>query len=256
MDLEQPEELSFKELHKALLALQNKKQAQLLARFFKTGKGQYGEGDIFFGIKVPVTRGAIKQFTKMLITEIQKALESEIHEERLAGLLILVKQFEQAQKSSNEKTMHTIFNFYLSNTEHINNLDLVDLSSHEIVGQYILTHPSERKVLEVLARSEKKGRNKLQWLWERRIAIVSTAALIHEMQFEETLKISKMLLGEKHDLLHKAVGWMLREVGKRNEQVLEKFLRENHAKLPRTTLRYAIERFPEKKRKAFLQGNF
>jgi len=223
----------IKELNK----LADKKKAKLLARFFKTGKGQYGYGDVFIGVTVPKQREVVKKFSDLPISESQKLLKSKIHEHRLTALLILVKQFEENQEK--------IFNLYLKNTKYINNWDLVDLSAPNIVGEYLYQKP--RKILYKMAGSKS--------LWERRIAVLSTFYFIRQEDFKDCLKIAEILLEDKHDLIHKAVGWMLREVGKRDKKVLVQFLNKHLKKMPRTTLRYSIERFSEKERQKFLSAH-
>ena len=213
-------------------------RAQTLRRFFKTGKGQYGEGDKFLGLTVPQCRRIAKKATVVNFVAIAKLLRSKYHEERLIALLILTYRFEK----SADRARKRIFDFYLKNTEWVNNWDLVDLSSYKIVGEYLLGKP--RRILYRLAKSKN--------IWERRIAIISTLAFIRQEQYADTLKIAKILLSDKHDLIHKATGWMLREMGKRFEAGLVEFLNQNAARMPRTTLRYAIERFPEKQRKQYL----
>ncbi|MEN6458207.1 MAG: DNA alkylation repair protein [Thermoguttaceae bacterium] len=215
-------------------------QAAILARFFKTGPGQYGEGDKFIGVKVPVTRKVAKEFTSLPLTEIECLLHSEIHEERLLALVILVGQFEKGDNAIKKQ----IYDLYLANTSYINNWDLVDLSAPQIVGGYLETR--SRKPLERLAKSKS--------LWERRISILATFHFIREGDFADTIRIAKMLLKDKEDLIHKAVGWMLREVGKRDVVVLEEFLGNHCRVMPRTMLRYAIERFPEGKRRGYMNG--
>ena len=217
--------------------LGNPEQAKLLQGFFKTGPGQYGEGDIFLGIKVPVQRKVAKKYKDLPLQEIQQLLDSKIHEHRLVGLLILVYNYE---KSKNKE----IVDFYLSNTRNINNWDLVDLTANKILGDYLLD--KNRSLLYNLAKSSD--------LWEKRISMISTAAFIKENDFNDTLKISEILLNDKHDLIHKAVGWMLREVGKKDQDVEEKFLKKYYKNMPRTMLRYAIEKFEESKRKAYLRS--
>ncbi len=220
--------------------LKNPAKAKILQKFFKTGKGEYGEGDIFLGIIAPKQREIVKKYFKQTsLNNIQKLLNSKIHEYRLVGILILVEKFKKAD----EKFKKEIFNFYLKNTKKINNWDLVDLSAPNIVGDFLLNKNS--KVLYNLVRSKN--------LWERRISIISTLAFIYQNKFEHTIKISKILLKDKHDLIHKAVGWMLREIGKRDEQELIKFLNKYVLQMPRTTLRYSIEKLPEKKRKYYLK---
>ncbi|MFZ2522573.1 MAG: DNA alkylation repair protein [Minisyncoccia bacterium] len=231
---------------KDLKKLATKKKAKASAWFFKTGKGQYGYGDIFFGVTVPEQRRVAKKYEDLPLPEIQKLLKSKVHECRLTALLILVEQYKKTSQDEKNK----IVKFYLKNTKGVNNWDLVDSSSPYILGDYLLKSYLEarlpsREVLYRLAKSKN--------LWERRIAIVSTIALIRVGQFEDTLKISEILLSDKHDLIHKAVGWMLREVGKKSQPTLEKFLKKNIKLLPRTTLRYATERFSEKKRRRYLK---
>jgi len=219
--------------------LANKQQSLILQRFFKTGKGEYGHGDIFLGIKVPETRKlADRYWQELTIDEVQELLNSKIHEKRLLALLILINKYN----SSDETTKEKFFNFYLSNKANINNWDLIDLSAPHIVGDFLLN--KDRKILYQLAKSKD--------LWERRISILSTYKFIKNNQFDDTLKISETLLKDKHDLIHKAAGWMLREVGKKSIEAEEEFLKKHHKKMPRTMLRYAIEKFPEEKRKAYL----
>ena len=237
------------ELQKEMQMLANPKQAKLLSGFFKTGKGQYGEGDIFFGIKVPITRSIAKKYAQEIsLKETEELLHSKIHEERLCALLLLIQKYENKKIMENEKekTQKEIFGFYLANTKYINKWDLVDLSSHEIVGEYLFNHKKEESILEKLAKSD--------LLWERRIAMVSSYHFIYRKDFTPALKVAKILLHDKEDLMHKAVGWMLREIGKRDLNVEETFLKKHYKTMPRTMLRYAIERFPEKKRKSYLKG--
>ncbi len=225
-------------LKKELKKISDPRQAKVLRRFFKTGKGEYGEGDIFLGVKVPDQRKIADKFQKLSLRDLEKLLNSKIHEYRMTALLILIKQYEKADEQKRKK----IFDFYLKNTKNINNWDLVDLSAPKIVGDYLLNKP--RIVLYKLAKSEN--------LWERRIAIISSFTFIRNNEFEDTLKISKILLEDQHDLIHKAVGWMLREVGKRDQKIEEEFLEKYYLKMPRVMLRYAIERFEERKRKLYL----
>jgi len=229
-----------KNLESDLLKLKNPQKAKILQRFFKTGKRQYGEGDIFWGITVPKQRQIAKKHPDLTLQELQKLLSSKIHEYRLTALFILISKYKKADESGKKE----IFNFYLKNTQNINNWDLIDLSAPSIVGDYLLD--KNRAILYRLAKSKS--------LWEKRIAILATYAFIKNNQFVETLKISEILLKDNHDLIHKAVGWMLREVGKKNQETEEKFLKKHYRQMPRTTLRYAIERFSEKKRKGYL-GN-
>ena len=229
------------ELKNALKKISNKEDAKILQRFFKTNKGEYGEGDIFIGVRVPQQRELVKKYWEMNLKEVESLLKTNIHEYRLVALLILVKKFEGAD----EKLRKKIFNLYLKNTKYINNWDLVDLTAPNIVGTYLLD--KSRDILYRLAKSKN--------LWERRIAILATYTFIKQGEYQDTLKISEILLKDKHDLIHKAVGWMLRELGKRVDQAIEeKFLKKYYKSMPRTMLRYAIERFSEKKRKKYLIG--
>ncbi|MDD4202176.1 MAG: DNA alkylation repair protein [Candidatus Omnitrophica bacterium] len=220
--------------------LASKQQANILQRFFKTGKGEYGEGDIFIGLKVPQIRQVVKQFKDLPLTEIKKLLSSKIHEYRACALFLLVAKFE----TNNEKLKDNIYKLYLANTKYINNWDLVDLSAPNIVGQYLLDKPKD--ILYSFAVSKD--------LWEKRISMISTYTFIKNKKFVDTLKIAKILLNDEHDLIHKAVGWMLREVGKRDLKTEENFLKTCYKTMPRTMLRYAIERFPEAKRQRYLKG--
>lgn len=210
----------------------------VLQRFFKTGVGEYGYGDMFIGVTVPQSRNIAQQYKNLPFPDIQTLLESKIHEERLVALLLLVHNFQKGDKATRKE----IFDFYLAHTRYINNWDFVDSSAHQIVGAYLFDKP--KAVLIKLAKSKN--------IWERRIAIIATYCFIKQNQFDETLKIAKMLLHDKHDLIQKAVGWMLREVGKKDQRVEESFLKKHYRTMPRTTLRYAIERFPENLRRAYL----
>jgi len=230
----------MKNLIKDLKKLANPEKAKLLQGFFKTGKGDYGEGDIFLGIVVPEQRKVAKRYNDLSLKEIQKLLNSKIHEYRLTSLFILIDQY---QRTENKKLKKQIVNFYLKNTQNINNWDLIDLSAPKIMGDYLLE--KDRKVLYKLAKSKS--------LWEKRIAVLSTFMFIKHNQFDDALKISEVLINDKHDLIHKAVGWMLREIGKKNQAVEEKFLKKYYKTMPRTMLRYAIERFDDKKRKFYMK---
>lgn len=220
-----------------LAALANPAQAKILSGFFKTGRGEYGEGDVFLGVKVPLQRKVASKHHGIGLDEIRVLLQSRIHEHRLAALLILVGKYKKAD----EEEKSEIYRFYLANAKMANNWDLVDSSAPYVVGEYLHGRSERMKVLRTLAKSSN--------LWERRIAILSTFAFIRKNRFSEALEISEMLLDDKHDLIHKAVGWMLREIGKRDAGAEEKFLEKNAARMPRTMLRYAVERFSvEKKR--------
>ena len=212
---------------------------EYLPRFFKTGKGQYGEGDKFLGVVVPNTRLVAKRHKDAPFEVMAELLQSQWHECRLCALLMLVERF----KKSDEKGRKLIYDFYLSQTARINNWDLVDLTCRDIVGEYLVD--KDRSLLYRLAESEN--------LWEQRISIVSTWAFIRRNDFGDTLELSERLIGHKHDLMHKAVGWMLREVGKKERQTLTDFLERNATRLPRTALRYAIEHYPEPERQYFLK---
>lgn len=227
------------QLGEEMSAHANAEKALILERFFKTGKGEYGEGDKFIGLTVPQIRSLANKYIQLSIKDIKILLCSAIHEERLLALLILVLQFQKGD----DKIRPKIYNFYIRNTDHINNWDLVDLSSDKIVGSYLFDRP--KTLLYQLAVSAN--------LWERRIAIVSTFNFIKQHRYGDTLKLAEILLNDPHDLIHKAVGWMLREVGKKDQNTLEKFLNKNFQKMPRTMLRYSLERFSEQKRKFYLK---
>ncbi|MFA6392967.1 MAG: DNA alkylation repair protein [Candidatus Paceibacterota bacterium] len=222
----------------------NKDKSKLLSRFFKTGPGQYGEGDKFLGITVPISRKIAQKYGDLSFPEISKLLKNEYHEVRLVALLILVHKYKKLSTSSPRSDLGEIVGFYLKHTKYINNWDLVDLSAHYIVGDYLFKN-GDRKILEKLAKSDS--------LWERRISIISTFAFIYKGESNWTKKIVTMLMQDEHDLIHKASGWMLREVGKRvSEKELTEYLDKYSPKMPRTMLRYAIERLPESKRQYYL----
>ncbi len=228
------------QLKKELAAKANSKKAKILQGFFKTGKGEYGEGDIFMGVVVPETRKIALKFRNLPLADIKKLLNSKIHEERLLALFILVEQFSRAEENERKK----IYNFYLSQTKNINNWDLVDLSADKIVGAHL--EKKNKQILYQLAKSKN--------VWERRIAVLATFHFVKNGQYRENFKIAELLISDCHDLIHKAVGWMLREVGKRcGEKIEEEFLIKYYRQMPRTMLRYAIERFPEVKRKKYLR---
>ena len=225
-----------------MLAKADPSQVEGLSRFFKTGPGQYGEGDRFLGIKVPVTRGVVKEYWKHTgFDELEECLASEYHEIRLAGLLALVEIYSHARKDTALRSR--CIDFYLSHTDRINNWDLVDLSCYNLLGDWLLD--KDRSLLYRLATDGKS-------IWEQRIGIVSTMAFIRHGQLEDTFAIADILLGHPHDLIHKAVGWLLREAGKRDTEALRAFLDHRAASMPRTMLRYAIEKFPEEERTRFL----
>ncbi len=223
-----------------LKKLANKDKARILQGFFKTGPGEYGEGDIFLGINVSALRKLSNEHDGIPLNEAIKLLKSTIHEERLLALLLLVRAFLKGDDALQKK----IYDLYLKHTRYINNWDLVDLTTPNIVGTYLLD--KSRKPLYELAKSND--------LWKRRISILATFAFIKQNDFYDSLKIASVLLADDHDLIHKAVGWMLREIGKRDLYIEEQFLKSRYKKMPRTMLRYAIERFPETKRKKYLNG--
>jgi len=232
--------MTLQNIRQKLQTLGNKEDAAFHQRFFKTGPGEYGEGDVFLGVRVPELRKLVKQYPDAGLKEARQLLTSSIHEERLLALLILVRNFSKENDSAKKRT----YEFYLAKTRYINNWDLVDSSAEHIVGAFLMD--KDKAPLYQLARSDN--------LWERRIAIMATFHFIKHMAFSETLKISKILLQDEHDLIHKAVGWMLREIGKRDMQTEEKFLKGRYGRMPRTMLRYAIEKFPEPKRQRYLKG--
>jgi 3-methyladenine DNA glycosylase AlkD len=228
-------------IHDFALAADPERAANL-AWFFKTGKGQYGEGDRFLGITVPLQRKIALQYRGLALSEIARLLASPIHEHRFAAVEILVAQYERGSEDSRNE----ILTFYLEHSHRVNNWDLVDTSAPYIVGEHLKTHP--RDLLDKLATSSN--------VWDRRIAIVSTLALIKQDEIDDTFRIVEKLLSDKHDLIHKAVGWALRETGKVSRAALLRFLRTHYPAIPRTALRYAIERFPPRQRKLILAGRF
>ena len=209
-------------------------------RYFKTGPGQYGEGDQFLGIRVPVLRRLVPGFEDVDLPVLVELLHSCWHEERMLALLLMIAQFARG----NDRKQAAVYAHYLANTRYINNWDLVDCSAHHIVGAFL--HHRDRTVLRELAVSAA--------LWERRIAIIATLHFTRQHDFADCHAVARLLLHDPHDLIHKAVGWMLREVGKREQAVAEAFLREHCRLMPRTMLRYAVERLPPETRRAFLQG--
>ncbi len=227
-------------IKKELRGSGNKAIADHSQRFFKTGKGDYAEGDKFLGIRVPVIRKLVKKYRTTSLTEVLKILPSGYHEERLFAVLMLVELFSKGD----EEAKLAIYRTYLENTRFINNWDLVDASAHKIVGAYL--EKRNKQILYELAESDN--------LWERRISMITTYWFIKRDRFEDALKISGLLVNDKEDLIHKAVGWMLREIGKRDLDSERKFLQKHYKKMPRTMLRYAIEKFPEDERKAYLKG--
>ena len=233
--------ISLKVIESHIRKLANPTIAEHSRRFFKTGPGEYAEGDECLGIRVPVVRQVAKQFAEVELKIVFKLLQSAYHEERLLALIMMVNRCQTAPDSEEHRT---IYDHYLANTQQINNWDLVDCSAHKIVGRYLENR--SRKPLYRLARSK--------LLWDRRIAIIATAWFIHLGETEDVLNISEILLHDSHDLIHKAVGWMLREMGKRHPKMETAFLDKHYQTMPRTMLRYAIEKYPEKDRQAYLKG--
>lgn len=230
---------SIEELKGKLEKLASSKTKKILEGFFKTAPGEYGEGDIFLGIKVPELRKLAKDFYTLTFQDLQGLFLSNIHEHRFIALVILSENY----KKGNERNKKDIYDFYLSNTKNINNWDLVDVSAPKIVGTHLGN--KDRKILYKLSRSKN--------LWERRIAIVSTMSFIRNNDFFDTLTISELLLNDSEDLIHKACGWMLREVGKRDKKVLKQFLDKFKEQMPRVMLRYAIEKFSPDERRKYLK---
>ena len=228
------------EIHARLKKLGNKERAVGAARYFKTGPGEYGEGDVFLGLSAPELRSLAKEYQGISIGDALELLHSRLHEVRVLALLILIHIYQKGDAVVRKQ----VYEAYLSNTEFINNWDLVDVSAAHIAGDYLLD--KSRRPLYKLAKSAS--------LWERRISIIATARFIKVGDFADTFKLSERLLADKEDLMHKAVGWMLREVGKRDLASLEAFLKDHYRDMPRTMLRYAIERLPEARRQMYLRG--
>ena len=234
--------MSAKKVIEELSSSASAAKAFELQRFFKTGPGEYGEGDVFIGVVVPDTRKVARAYSNLPFAELEKLLESDIHESRLCALIILTLQFKGTKDSKAQKK---IFDFYVQQLKrgHINNWDLVDVSA-PIIGAYLIQTPDPYPLLTKLAKSKS--------LWERRVAIIFTFAFIRVGELDPTIEISELLLKDEHDLIHKAVGWMLRELGKRDGVLLRKFLTDHSKQMPRTALRYAIEKMSESERKRWL----
>lgn len=232
--------MSAKEISKRLQKMGNKEDARFLQRFFKTGAGQYGEGDIFLGIRVPVLRKLAKEYNALPFEIVVPLLRSSYHEERLFALIWLANAFAQGEETIQKK----IYDLYMANSRHINNWDLVDISAPNIMGAFLMERSKKPLYQLVKAKS----------LWERRIAVLATFYFVRNNKFTDALKIAKILLYDKEDLIHKAVGWMLREVGKRDIERAKAFLQKHCRVMPRTMLRYAIERFTPAKRRMYLDG--
>lgn len=230
----------MEDILKTIYSFANPEKAKILQRFFKTGKGQYGEGDIFLGIVVPIQRKIAKQFSALTLNDVINLLHNPIHEYRLIALFILMIQF----KKGNEEKKKAIFDLYMSNTSYVNNWDLVDLSAPNIVGEYLQN--KDITTLYIFAKSSS--------LWKKRISILALFTDIKNGRYNRALSIAEILVNDSHDLIHKAVGWMLREMGKRGGLKEEElFLKKYAATMPRTMLRYAVERFPEEKRQFYLK---
>lgn len=225
---------------KELQNIADAEKAVILARFFKTGRGEYGEGDIFIGVKVPEQRKVAHSFRDLALPELKTLLKDPIHECRMTALMILVDKYAKADAAARDG----IFSFYLENTRYINNWDLVDLSCEKIVGRHLYSMGGDRKILYDLAARD--------YLWDQRIAVISTYWFIKNREFDDTLRLCELFLNHRHDLIHKATGWMLREAGKRNINVLRGFLDMHAAIMPRTMLRYAIEKLDEPERKKYM----
>ena len=231
-----------KEVVNALKLVATEERRKVNEWFFKTGKGEYGYGDIFLGVTMPNIRRIAKKFSQeIFLQELTKLIQSPIHEVRLCALIILVNKY-------NKEEPDRIYHYYLKHLNSINNWDLVDSSAPYIVGDYLYNNQEQSKILLEFSQSEN--------LWDRRISIVSTFAFIKNNEFNKTLEIAKLLLNDDQDLIHKAVGWMLREIYKRDKRIIKRFLRQNYALIPRTTLRYAIERMDKEERFLYLKGNF
>lgn len=235
------------EIFERLKAMASDDEARHLRRFFKTGPGEYGEGDRFLGVRVPLTRELVKEYKKVVREEdIRTLVESEFHEVRLAGFLLLIELYKRAKRSKNEEQIRTIVDIYISYIDRGNNWDLVDMVAPKILGDYLIQHPEERTLLHQLAEMDGQ-------LWHQRVAIVSNWTMIRAGIYDDTLQIAERFLPHRHDLIHKASGWMVREVGKHGgmDRMLE-FLDRHAARMPRTMLRYAIEHLPEEQRHHYM----
>ncbi len=240
MESRGPSAMLIAAIERDLESLADASRVAVLQRFFKTGPGEYGAGDRFRGLRVPVLRGLARKYQDLSRAEAERLLQSAFHEDRLLALLILIRQYYRGDQAARDQLHH----FYLEHTRLVNNWDLVDASAPHLLGHHLEDRP--RDLLTRLAASGN--------LWERRMAIIATLHFIKQQDFDDTLRIARLLLGDPEDLIHKAVGWMLREVQKRETAVAEAFLIEYYRQMPRTMLRYAIERLPEARRQAFLKG--
>lgn len=226
--------MTSKELQKEINRLADKEKAVFLSRYFKTGKGEYGEGDIFLGLTVPQLRSIAKKYKAISIKELKPILMSKYHEYRLLALIILVYKFNEATKEDDEKTRKHVYSFYIRHKKYINNWDLVDVTCRDIVGGYLYDKPKEKeKLFKALSNSKS--------IWDRRIAIISTFYFLNKGEYSDTVRLAEKYLNDTHDLIHKASGWALREVGKKDEKVLVTFLKEFTSRMPRTMYRYSTE---------------
>jgi 3-methyladenine DNA glycosylase AlkD len=237
---------NVKQLVKDLENLKNTSKSEILGRFFKTGKGEYGEGDVFWGISVPQQRLISKNYYDLSLQDIGELLNHKVHEIRLTAALVLVGKYE---KSNNLDVRKKIYQFYYDKLERLNNWDLIDLSVYKILGHYLFHYESKKEAISVLGRLAKSHN-----LWRRRAAMVATFYFIKSGRYQETFKIANLLISDKHDLIAKAIGWMLREVGKRvSEEVLCLYLNKNYKRLPRVSLRYTIERLDSEKKMKYMK---
>lgn len=232
----------LQQIIKKAKSLYSKERAEHSKYFFKTAPGQYGAGDVFWGLSVPEMKSIAKDYQELDLKSVKELLKDKVHELRLIGLTILVEKYKKAQ---GDKERKKLYDFYLENRAAANNWDLVDLSVYKIMGDYLLRHKEERKILYQFIKSDN--------LWERRLAMVSCTAFIRSGETEDTIQLATALLNDKEDLMHKASGWMLRELGKRDKKVLINFLNSHAEEMPRTMLRYAIEKFSEKERQKYLK---
>lgn len=232
--------MNIKAIQSELAGLGDATIAESATRFMKTGPGEYGEGDRFRGIRVPVLRKLARQYEALTLGQVDRLLDSPFHEDRLLAALVMVRQFEHGTPAARQK----LFDLYVSSADRINNWDIVDVTAPHLMGPHLFKR--SRDILYAMARSS--------ILWERRMAILTTFYFIRRNEFDDTLALAKLLLSDEEDLMHKAVGWMLREVGNRDRAREEQFLREHYQQMPRTMLRYAIEKFPDARRKAYLAG--
>ncbi|HMQ10480.1 MAG TPA: DNA alkylation repair protein [Oligoflexia bacterium] len=228
--------MSLLAIDKELNALKNKTYAEHAQRFFKTAKGEYGEGDCFLGIRVPALRKLAKQYKNIDLSAVQKLLDSKWHEKRLMALFILIHQYKNSPDQ--------VYKMYINNFKNINNWDLVDTSCHKIIGPYLFE--KDRSILYKWSKSKD--------LWTKRISMMSTYYFIQRKQFEDALNLAEILLNDKHDLIHKVVGWMLREIGNKSKATEDTFLKKHYKVMPRTMLRYAIEKYPQTERKKILNS--